>query len=702
MGKKQNNKKIIEISSDSNTDSNTDSDYETETETNEDNESIENSETNEDNMSDIDMQEYRKILKKLYPSKFIDKKINSKNKLKKNTKCSKIEPKITKSSKLKNKIITKEKTKGKSKENKIIKKSKKKYENSDESEDEDEDEDEIELLQNSKNNIFFIVNGNIDDEYYDEDSEDYDSDDYSSDDDSDYSSDDSSDDDSDNDSDDGNNTKDKQSPVTKEKQIKIKKQKYLDSKKIQLNILDNLLELKKNTANANEKSINKYIKVCNTEIEKIDKKIKKIEKNDKGKNNILFKKIIQGQKSGNDFHFFNKQSLESQNEIINKLQEINKLTVSEKPYRIALIESDIPIKYKSVAMEKVQNLKELEPGQNEYNKIKNWVDNFMKIPFNKYSTLDIDFNDTKICNNYLSNSAKILDDVVYGLNDAKLQIMQMIGLLISNPSAIGSSIGIQGPMGTGKTTLIKNGISKILNRPMVFMGLGGATDVSFLEGHSYTYEGSKWGKILQLLIESNCMNPVFCFDELDKISDTPKGQEISDFLIKLIDTTQNSGIEDRFFDMSFDLSKCLFIFTYNDASKINPILRDRMYKINTKGYDMKEKKIISNNYLLPNIREQIKFNNEDIIITDDILSYIIENYCFQENGQKEDGVRNLKRCLEIIHTKLNLYRLMEPNSNLFNQETTLKVELPFTVTKCHIDKILKKQETNQSYKAMYL
>ena len=110
----------------------------------------------------------------------------------------------------------------------------------------------------------------------------------------------------------------------------------------------------------------------------------------------------------------------------------------------------------------------------------------------------------------------------------------------------GKSLVIQGPPGTGKTTLIKEGVSKILNRPFAFLALGGATDSSFLEGHSYTYEGSTWGKIVDILLNSKCMNPVFYFDELDKISKTPKGKEITGILTHLTDTTQNDKYHDKY------------------------------------------------------------------------------------------------------------------------------------------------------------
>jgi ATP-dependent Lon protease len=360
----------------------------------------------------------------------------------------------------------------------------------------------------------------------------------------------------------------------------------------------------------------------------------------------------------------------------------------------------MPVLFKGAAMKKINSLRYMEPGSGEYYKIKNWVDTFMRIPFGKYQTLPVNIdNGVEQCHDFMENAKKTLDTAVYGLNEAKMQIMQMMGQLITNPSSIGTAIAIQGPMGTGKTSLVKEGISKILNRPFAFIALGGATDSSFLEGHSYTYEGSTWGKIVQILVDSKCMNPVIYFDELDKISDTPKGEEIAGILTHLTDTSQNSQYHDKYFaEVDFDLSKCLFIFSYNDESKVNPILRDRMYRIHTKGYDKKQKTIISNNHLLPKIREQVKFNDGDIIIPDETLHYIMENHC-----NKEDGVRNMKRCLEIIYTKLNLYRLMKPGTNLFEESMTLKVEFPFKVTTDIVDKLItKEKEDSTSFRGMYV
>ena len=448
------------------------------------------------------------------------------------------------------------------------------------------------------------------------------------------------------------------------------------------------------------KMIEKCIKTCEDKIMVNNKKIDKKNKKQKAKNGRIYKRIIRDKNTMNDFAFFEKMDQTDQIKIIKEIREINKIIRIEKPYRITLLESKIPANFKAAAIKKINSLKYLEPGSGEYYKIQNWVDTFMSIPFNNYEKLPVNISDgVEACHNFMEKAQATLESAVYGLNDAKMQIMQMLGQLVTNPTAMGSAIAIKGPMGTGKTTLVKEGISKILNRAFAFISLGGATDSSFLEGHSYTYEGSVWGKIVQILIDSKCMNPVIYFDELDKISDTPKGEEIAGILTHLTDTTQNSQFHDKYFvEIDFDLSKCLFIFSYNDESKVNPILRDRMYRIQTKGYDKKQKTFISNDYLLPKIRDQIKFTNEDVIIPDESLHYIIDTHC-----EKEDGVRNLKRCLEIIYTKLNLYRLMKPESNLFEKEMSIKVEFPFTVTKLIVDKLIKKEADDcMAMRGMYI
>ena len=610
----------------------------------------------------------------------------------------------------------KSKKENKSQNKKQKKQNKKTQEDSEteDSETEDEEDEYDEIIEvgskkgSNKLNIIFTIGGA-------EDDEDYDDEDYDEDEDSDYvdSEDESenedesvSTDESDNDDDsedeeeeekyksakktksDSKSNKTKAENIQKSKCENDKMAKEESSKTTNNNMNDEMLSKFKQLLeeNPNDKALKKCMEVYENDLKNQKAKKEKKVKKQKAKNMRIFRKNVRDKNMMNDYSFYEKLEIEEQKKIIKELREINKITRIEKPYRMTLLESEIPTIFKAAAMKKINSLRYMEAGSGEFYKIKNWVDTFMRVPFNKYESLPITIEDgVEKCHDFMENAKSILDSAVYGLNDAKMQIMQMLGQLVTNPKAIGTAIAINGPPGTGKTSLVKEGISKILNRPFAFIALGGATDSSFLEGHSYTYEGSTWGKIVQILIDSKCMNPVIYFDELDKISDTPRGEEITGILTHLTDTSQNSQFHDKYFaEINFDLSKCLFIFSYNDESKVNPILKDRMYRIQTKGYNLKQKTVISNNYLLPKIQEQVKFNNSEIIIPDETINHIIEKHC-----NKEDGVRNLKRCLEIIYTKLNLYRLMKPGSNLFEEDMSLKVEFPFTVTKDIVDKLIK-------------
>ena len=693
----------------------------------------------DDSDVEMDTHEYRKFLKKIFPSKHLDNKIKAGDRLKKaleeededSVEEEEEQPKkMPKSKKTSNKKTTNKKSNTANDNKKSNRRRVVEEDSEEESEDEydteeyigsedtytsaseeEEEEEEIRPKSSGKFNIIFTIGGKNKHEDEDEDDEDWETCTGSSN---------SSDSETENEDDPVSSDTEEEEEDVKPKKTTSKKdkkpiKKITEEKDEELisklkDVLtpnnnetsDDVIAILKDLQSKNKKNdlVNECLRVCEEKMvatkEKEEKKVKK----EKARNGRIFKKILRDKNTMNDFEFYDKLETSQQKKIIKELKEINNITRIEKPYRLTLLDSDMPVIFKSAAMKKISSLRYMEQGSGEFYKIKNWVDTFMRIPFSEYKTLPISITDgVDKCHEFMGNAQKTLDDAVYGLNDAKMQIMQLLGQLVTNPQAIGSAIAIHGPPGTGKTSLVKEGISKILNRPFAFIALGGATDSSFLEGHGYTYEGSTWGKIVQILIDSKCMNPVIYFDELDKISDTPKGEEIAGILTHLTDTSQNSQFHDKYFsEIDFDLSKCLFIFSYNDESKVNSILKDRMYRIQTKGYNQKQKTTISNNYLLPKIRDQIKFSSEEIIIPDQTLHYIIEHHCL-----KEDGVRNLKRCLEIIYTKLNLYRLMRPGSNLFEEDMSLKVEFPFTVTKDIVDKMIKKPEgINPSLYHLYI
>jgi len=390
--------------------------------------------------------------------------------------------------------------------------------------------------------------------------------------------------------------------------------------------------------------------------------------------------------SGKDIQYFNKTlTLKHKRIIVDKLEAIHSMDYSSKPKIIQLIESDIPLHFKSIGLKKII---QLQNGIDNSGKLEQWIDSFLKIPFKNSCQLPVTMEDGPIqCKEFIDYCEKTLNECTYGMHHAKNQLLQIIGKWLVNPSSMGTAIALKGPMGTGKTTLIKHGISKILNRPFAFITLGGNSDGCYLTGHSYTYEGSTYGKIVDILIQSKCNNPVIFFDELDKVSQTEKGEEIVGVLTHLTDTTQNSQFHDKYFsEIDFDLSKCLFIFSYNEEHKVNPILKDRMYTIDIHGYNKKEKTMIALDYLLPEIKNEYDGKLSNLEFSEEIIDYIIEKI------EKEEGVRNLKRALETICNKINLRRFYEPN--LFDNSYLLSTK--------DIDTMLIKKNKEKSYTNMYL
>jgi endopeptidase La len=276
----------------------------------------------------------------------------------------------------------------------------------------------------------------------------------------------------------------------------------------------------------------------------------------------------------------------------------------------------------------------------------------MTIPFGKYIKVPVLKTDkTEKITKYLKKVRNILDKDIYGHDITKEQLIKIMAHTIANPNEGGNIFALQGPPGIGKTALIQDGISKALGRPFAFISLGGATDASFLEGHDYTYEGSKCGRIVELLQECNCMNPVIYFDELDKVSETPKGEEIINILMHLTDATQNSHFNDKYFSgIDFDLSKAIMIFSFNDEQKISRILRDRMKIIRIKGYKIDDKINIARDYILPKLMKHIGLDIQ-VFFSDEILEYLIDLYT------DEGGVRKLKELLNDILMEINLRKL---------------------------------------------
>ncbi len=373
--------------------------------------------------------------------------------------------------------------------------------------------------------------------------------------------------------------------------------------------------------------------------------------------------------------YYSKLPDNEKNQALTQIKEINAYQAGDKPILFQIMELPLPIGQKNHIL---KNYTTLATSRYPDNKLKTWFDALMTVPFGKYKGVSLDSIKSKKVKKFLDNLQVIMDEAVYGHDEAKRQIIQMMGQQIRNPKSKGNVLGIYGPPGNGKTTLIKEGIAKAMDKPFVFISLGGATDASFLEGHSYTYEGSIYGRIVNGLITSKCMDPIIYFDELDKISKTHKGDEIANLLVHLTDPVQNSHFRDKYFHgVDIDLSRATIIFSYNDPSNVNPILMDRITNVETKYLMISQKLHIAKNYLLPEMMKEMGLNNNDIVINEETIREIINKYTY------EGGVRKLKSVLYNICRELNLANLIK------NSIDGDKVKFPFVVESKHVKTLLK-------------
>jgi ATP-dependent Lon protease len=277
--------------------------------------------------------------------------------------------------------------------------------------------------------------------------------------------------------------------------------------------------------------------------------------------------------------------------------------------------------------------------------------------------------DSKVVEDALENS-------IYSHNHAKKQIMKIIGQWMNGKQS-GYCFGFEGSPGIGKTSIAKKGLTSCLidvngeSRPFAFIAMGGSSSGSTLEGHGYTYVNSTWGRIVDILMDTKCMNPIIYIDELDKVSNTENGKEIIGILTHLIDPTQNESFQDKYFTgIDIDISNVLFIFSYNDAERIDKILLDRIHRIKFENLTVDDKMVIVRKYILPDINEKMGFD-DTVLMSDEIIEHIINYYTC------EPGVRKLKEIIFDLFGEINL--------ELLHATEQTETEIPVVITVDNIE-----------------
>jgi MoxR-like ATPase len=382
---------------------------------------------------------------------------------------------------------------------------------------------------------------------------------------------------------------------------------------------------------------------------------------------------------------FKRLTPDKQNELLTTLDRKPSSSNTSQSMMFKILGMKLNPDTQAMVLAKYNALQALDPGSGEYFKQRAWLEKFSSLPLSIYKDIPVKLSDgSESCAAFMERARSCLNSAIYGQEESKIQILQFIASKIANPDAGGLSLLLAGPPGIGKTSLIKNGIAKALNWPFQFISLGGDSDASTYIGHQVVYEGSHCGKVVNSLVAAKSMSMVLMFDELDKISSTPKGEEVQNLLVHLTDPVQNGEFEDKYLSgIPIDLSKVLFTFSANDLDKIDRVLMDRMVVIQLKGYSKKEKMAIAETFLLPSALKEVNLN-ERVSMSNDALEHLLTEY-----ASEEKGVRELKRCIEAVVQKINMLRIFNTKDLPFHIPD---FQLPFIVKKTHIDIFLKKKE----------
>ena len=272
----------------------------------------------------------------------------------------------------------------------------------------------------------------------------------------------------------------------------------------------------------------------------------------------------------------------------------------------------------------------------------NYVEYMLELPWGTYTKDEL----------RIERARKVLESEHYGLDDVKKRILEYLAVRELSGDMKGPIVCLVGPPGVGKTSIARS-VANALGRKFVSMSLGGLHDEAEIRGHRRTYVGAMPGRIVAAMKQAGSMNPVFLFDEIDKMASDFRGDPAS-AMLEVLDPAQNRAFMDHYIEVPFDLSKVLFITTANSAETIPAPLLDRMEVIEVSSYTAQDKLQIAKKHLWPRLLKEHGLTKSDVRITDRAISEIIENYT------REAGVRTLEKQLSAVLRKAAVRYLEMP------------------------------------------
>lgn len=287
--------------------------------------------------------------------------------------------------------------------------------------------------------------------------------------------------------------------------------------------------------------------------------------------------------------------------------------------------SQMPAETKKKAEKELSRMEKMPQGMPESAILRSYIECLLELPWKTQTEDNLD----------LQNARKILDDDHYGMEKVKERIIEYLAVRALSRSMRGPVLCFVGPPGVGKTSIAKS-IAKAVGRKFVRMSLGGLRDEAEIRGHRRTYVGAMPGRIITSMRQAGTINPVFLFDEIDKMASDFRGDP-SSAMLEVLDPEQNNAFRDNFLEVPYDLSNVMFITTANSLEGIPSPLRDRMEIIQLSSYTDVEKLQIAQRHLMPKQLKENGMEPGDVVLTDDAMLYLINNYT------REAGVRSLER-----------------------------------------------------------